>query len=164
MFVKKNISNGDIGEDPTVLPDVADYPTKHPVFLWPQHSDLIEKMREQSLDISEQTKLTLKELDLYQEVATTYGMKGKVSEAARVCSRNIKRKVYINFDIFMARGRPGLEVEGVGLEKEKVQKKKRKRNRKSKSVKNDNVKTDEKKGSFIQFIKEEGGSYTARTV
>ena len=129
MFVKKDISSDeDIGEDAIDPPDVADYHNKFPVFRWPQHSDSLEKMRGESWDISQQTKLTLKELDLFQEVATTYRMKGKVSEAARVCSRNIKRKVYINFDIFMARGRPGLEVEGVGLEKDKVQKKKRKRN------------------------------------
>jgi hypothetical protein len=164
MFVTKDISSDGIGEDQTILTGVADYPTKLPVFRWPRHSNLVEKMREEPLNISEQTKLTLQEIDLYQEDATTCGMKGKVSEAARVCSRNIKRKVYIKFDIFMGRGRPGLEVEGVGLEEEKVQKKKRKRNRKSKCEKNKDGKTDEKKGSFIEFIKDEGGSYTARTI
>ena len=75
MFVKKDISSDDIGEDPTVMPVVADYPTKHSVFYWPQHSNLIEKLREQPWNISEQTKLTLKELDLYQEDLTTHGMK-----------------------------------------------------------------------------------------
>jgi hypothetical protein len=112
------------------------------------------------LDISHQTKLTL---NLYQEDATTYGMKGKVCEAARVCSSHMKRKMYIKFDIFMARGRPGLEVEGMRLDEEKGQKKKKKRNRKTKGEKNKNGITDEKKGSFSQFIKEEGGFYIART-
>ena len=45
MFVKKHISSEDIDEDPTGLPDVPNYPTKYPVFLWPQHSYLIEKIQ-----------------------------------------------------------------------------------------------------------------------
>ena len=125
MFVKKDISSDeDIGEDAIDPPD-ADYQNKYPVFHWSQHSDSLEKMRRESWDISQQTKLTLKELALFQEVATTYRMKGKVSEAARVCSRGIRRRVWIKFDIFMATGRPGLEVEGLGLEEERLHKKRR---------------------------------------
>ena len=45
-------------------------------------------------------------------------MEGKVSDAAKTCSRCIRKRVWFTFDIFMARDRPGLELEVLGVEGE----------------------------------------------
>ena len=87
------------------------------IFLWPQHSSMLEKMRAKSCKISQDIEHQLKELGLYKEEDTTKMMDGKVLDAARNCARSIRRRVWISFDIFMARDRPGL-----GLEEGKVRK------------------------------------------
>ena len=64
----------------------------------------------------------------------------------------------------MARGRPGLDVEGMVVEEGKMQKKKRKRNRKSKSDKKKIGKEEENKESFIHLIQAEDTSSVSRAM
>jgi hypothetical protein len=168
MLLKEDVSSDaqgnirDIAKDPIVLNDVTKYTSNHPVFLWPQHANTVEEMRGKLSNISYKTSVTLKELDLYQEEDTTKAIKHKVSEAASICSRNIKKRIWFKFDIFMARGRPGLEVEG--MVEEIVQKKKKKRSRKSRVGRKARNENDGEKESFIQLLQSEERSSVQRAV
>ena len=163
MLVKndivKDILTNNLDDKDSAKPKV-----KQMIFRWPRHSTTIEQLKGKAADLNIQMKDSLKELELYQEEPTTKHMEGRVSTAARLCSRNLKRKVWIRFDIFMARGRPGLEVEGMEEEKEQKKKKKKKRNRKSKSGKKKNDKAEENKESFTSLITVECGSCVARAM
>merc|ERR1711892_110409 len=138
--------------------------TEQAVFRWPRHSSIIEHLKTVSSAVSPETVVRLGELELYQAEATTERMEGRVVDAARAASRHIKKRVWISFDVFMARGRPGLEVEGMVVEEGKMQKKKRKRNRKSKSDKKKIGKEEENKESFIHLIQAEDTSSVSRAI
>merc|ERR1712106_53223 len=102
--------------DQVVNNKAVEHETKRPIFQWPSHSPIIEHLKTKSSEVSPETQLRLAELELYQEEATTQQMEGRAVEAARAASRHCRRRVWIRFDIFMARGRPGLEVEGLVVE------------------------------------------------
>merc|ERR1711874_558817 len=119
----------------------------------------IEQVKRNASHVSREMENNLKELELYQEESTTQNIEWRVAEAARRCSRNIKRKIWIRFDIFMAKGRPGLEGEGLVEEKEK-----KKRSRKSKSGKKKNGKTEDTVESFTSLITSDCGVSVARAM
>ena len=163
MLVKKDVVK-DIIADQVVNNKAVEHKTKHPIFRWPSHSPIIEHLKTKSSTVNTETQLRLAELELFQEEATTQNMGGRVVEAARAASRHCKRRVWIRFDIFMARGRPGLEVEGLAVEEERLQKKKRKRNRKPKSDKKKSEKEEGNKESFIHLIQAEDVSSVSRAL
>jgi len=163
MLVKKNVVK-DIIADQVVDNKAVEHKTKHSIFRWPSHSPIIEHLKTQSSAVSPATQLRLTELELYQEEATTEQMEGRVVEAARAASRHCRRRVWIRFDIFMARGRPGLEVEGLVVEEGRLKKKKRKRTRKSKSDKNKSEKEEGNKESFVYLIQAEDVSSESRAL
>merc|ERR1712106_288738 len=150
--------------DQVVNNKAVEHETKHSIFQWPSHSPIIEHLKTKSSEVSPETQLRLAELELYQEEATTQQMGGRVVEAARAASRHCRRRVWIRFDIFMARGRPGLEVEGLVVEEGRFKKKRRKRTRKSKSDKNKSEKEEGKKESFIYLIQAEDVSSVSRAL
>ena len=89
-------------------------------------------------------------------------MKDKVVVAARYCARNIKKRVWFTFDVFMARDRPGLggeEGREINSEDPKRKKKKRKNRRTKKSKK-----TEEKNESMRECIKKEDEHHLIRAV
>ena len=91
--------------------------------------------------IDEEITGKLKELGIHSEEVVEIREEEKLVNAARKCARTIKKRIWFQFDVFMARGRPGLEVEGEPLPEKKKKKKKR---RKKKSAKNE-TETDESK-------------------
>ena len=159
MLVNKEILKDRVLENFT-----AERKTKQPIFRWPRDSTLIEQQKTKCWSVSLETELSLGELELYQEEATTQNMGCRVVEAARSCSRHVKRRVWISFDIFMARERPGLEVDGIFVEEGRLQKKKRKRNRKSKSDKKKIGKAEENEESFIHLIQAKDIYAISRTI
>ena len=165
MLIKEGVSSDAPGhkrekaKDHIDLNDVTNNTYKHPVFLWPQHATTVEEIVGKLRNISYETSVTLKELDLYRDEETSQAIKHKVSEAAKICARDIKKRIWFKFDIFMARGRPGLEVEG--MVEEIVQKKKKKRNRKSRGR---NKAMNGEKESFIQLLQSEERSSVERAL
>ena len=134
------------------------------IFLWPQHSSMLEKMRAKSCKISQDIEHQLTELGLYKEEDTTKMMDGKVLDAARNCARSIRRRVWISFDIFMARDRPGLGLEEGKVREEGERKEKKGRNRRPRNRKKNIREKSEKHESFTQFIKPEDECHLVRAV
>merc|ERR1711874_488018 len=147
MLLKNDVIN-DILANNVVDNNSAEQKAKQVLFRWPQHSFLIEQVKRNASHVSREMENNLKELELYQEESTTQNIEWRVAEAARRCSRNIKRKIWIRFDIFMAKGRPGLE--GEGLVEEKGKKK--------------NGKTEDTVESFTSLITSDCGVSVARAM
>ena len=165
MQTKQEVANDNLdtkNEEVAVKCDTAHVTlVRHDTFHWPQHSFKLEQIRAKSGKINHEIEMKLKDLDLYKEEATTQGMEVKVLNAARNCARSIRRRVFIRFDIFMERERPGL-----GLEEGREESgRKKKRNRRSKSgQKSTTERRVEMNKSFIRFIKPEDGCHLARAV
>ena len=81
------------------------------VFRWPQHSYLVEHLREEE---SVQARLCsclvtqLQDLSIYCEEETTASVSSKIVMAARLSGVGLRNRVWISFDVFMSRNRPGL--------------------------------------------------------
>ena len=103
-------------------------------------------------------EIRLKNLDLYQEEGAQH-TDGRLCDAAGKSGRSIRRRVWIRFDIFLERDRPGLGLEEGRVEEEREKKKKRPRRGKK------NTKDDvEIENSFISLIKSKDEHHLARAL
>merc|ERR1712061_562301 len=102
--------------------------TVPPVFHWPQHSFLLEHIRQKESPLDKDVQEHLQQLNILTEESHQW-TGGKICLAAKRCVLWSRRKFYITFDIFLTRDRPGL-----GLE-ENCQPAPRKRKRKNRSRK-----------------------------
>lgn len=107
---------------------------KCPTFQWPQHSFLVEHLRiehSKASTLSEELQNHLKDLGIYHEDETTRGVKTKIVLAAKL-SLIPRKHIWITFDAFMARNRPGLITDP----DTPIVKKKKRRSRGKKKPKN----------------------------
>ena len=84
----------------------------------------------------------LEELDLYRESSGVNEVEGRIANAARKCAKGIKKRIWVQWDVFLEKHRPGLEAESPAPEVKEPKKKKRKRKRKSKAKKIEDDTTD----------------------
>ena len=131
------------------------------IFHWPRHSSILEQIRCQPVKLNEEVKLQLKTLDLYQEDGASRQTDGRLLDAARKCGRSIRRRVWIRFDIFMEKDRPGLGLEEGMVAEEREKKKRKKRTRRGKKKTKDDVEIE---NSFLSPIKENDEHHLARAL
>ena len=131
------------------------------IFHWPRHSYIIEQIRCKPVKLNEEMEMQLKNLDLYQEERVSKHTDGRLLDAARKCGRSIRRRVWIRFDIFMERDRPGLRLQEGRVAEEREKNKRKKRTRRGKkNTKDDN----EIENSFLSLIKSEDKHHLARAL
>ena len=117
-----------------------------PVFHWPQHSFLLEHIRQNSLRDTLDTQLQeqLRQLDIFCQESSTKSIEGKICLAAKQCVLwSSQKRFYITFDIFLARERPGL-----GLDENSPTKERKRKNRTRKKKQ-----TKEKEASIEESLK-----------
>ena len=131
------------------------------IFHWPRHSYIIEQIRCKPVKLNEEVEIKLRNLDLYQEQGASQYTDGRLLDAARKCGRSIRRRVWMRFDIFMERDRPGLRLQEGRVAEEREKKKMKKRTRRGKkNTKDDN----EIENSFLSLIKSEDKHHLARAL
>ena len=131
------------------------------IFHWPQHSYIIEQIRGKPVKLNQEVEMQLKYLDLYQEEGASQHTDGRLLDAARKCGRSIRRRVWIRFDIFMERDRPGLGLEEGRVAEEKEKKNRKKRTRRGKKNTKDDIQREK---SFLSLIKTKNEHHLARAL
>merc|ERR1719278_649842 len=107
--------------------------TVPPVFHWPQHSFLLEHIRQKKSPLDKEVEEHLQQLNILSE-ESHQGGDGKICLAAKRCVLWSKKKFYITFDIFLARDRPGLGMDENSQPATKKRKRKNRNRKKKKDV------------------------------
>merc|ERR1711997_445968 len=106
-----------------------------PVFHWPQHSFLLEHIRQKESPLDKEVQEHLQQLNILSE-EPHHQIEGKICLAAKRCVLWSRKKFYITFDVFLARDRPGL---GLEENSQSVTKKRKRKNRSKKKKKEGSI-------------------------
>merc|ERR1712113_1165295 len=107
--------------------------TVPPVFHWPQHSFLLEHIRQKESPLDKEIQEHLQQLNILSE-ESHQRIEGKICLAAKRCVLWSRKKFYITFDVFLARDRPGLGMEENSKPATKKRKRKNKNRKKDGSI------------------------------
>merc|ERR1712241_32994 len=107
--------------------------TVPPVFHWPQHSFLLEHIRQKESCLDQEVQEHLQQLNILSEESHQW-TDGKICLAAKRSVLWSRKKFYITFDIFLARDRPGLGMDENSQSASKKRKRKNRPRKKKKDV------------------------------